>query len=71
MRRPLLLALLALVGIALVPLAVAGASPSPGSDPATVTATGVAFIPPPSDPVSVYAVQVMGPIDSSDPRQRA
>jgi hypothetical protein len=68
MRRPLVLALLALLGISLVPLAVAGASPSPGSDPATVTATGVAFIPPPADPVSVYAVQVMGPIDASDPK---
>src|SRR5205809_5914753 len=64
MHRPLLLALLALLGVSLVPLAVAGASPSPGSDPATVTATGVAFIPPPADPVSVSAVQVMGPFDS-------
>lgn len=68
MRRPLLLALLALLGISLVPIVVAGASPSPGSEPATVTATGVAFIPPPADPISVYAVQVMGPIDSSDPK---
>src|SRR5438046_9801511 len=68
MRRPLVLALLALVGISLVPLAVAGANPSPGSEPAIVTASGVAFIPPPADPISVYAVQVMGPIDSSDPK---
>jgi hypothetical protein len=68
MRRRVLLALLALLGITLVPLAVAGASPSPGSDPATVTASGLAFIPPPADPVSVYAVQVMGPIDASDPK---
>jgi len=68
MRRPLLLALLALLGISVVPFAVAGASPSPGSEPATVTATGLAFIPPPADPLSVYAVQVMGPIDASDPK---
>jgi hypothetical protein len=68
MRGRLLVALLALLGITLVPLAVAGASPSPGSDPATVTASGFAFIPPPADPISVYAVQVMGPIDSSDPK---
>jgi hypothetical protein len=66
MRRPLLLALVVLLGVAVVPVAVAGASPSPGSEPATVTATGVAFIPPPADPLSVYAVQVMGPIDASD-----
>jgi hypothetical protein len=68
MRRHLLLALLALLSITLVPLAVAGASPSPVSDPATVTASGLAFIAPPADPVSVYAVQVMGPIDASDPK---
>jgi hypothetical protein len=68
MRRPLLLACLALVGISLIPLAVAGASPSPGSEPATVTTTGLAFIPPPADPLSVYAVQVMGLIDASDPK---
>jgi len=68
MRRPLLLACLALVGISLIPLAVAGASPMPGSEPATVTATGLAFIPPPADPLSVYAVQVMGLIDASDPK---
>ena len=68
MRRPLLLACLALLGIALIPLAVAGASPLPASEPATVTATGVAIIPPPADPLSVYAVQVMGPIDASDPK---
>jgi hypothetical protein len=68
MRRLVLLALLALLGISLVPLAVAGASSSPGSEPATVTATGFALIPPPPDPVSVYAVQVMGPIDASDPK---
>src|SRR5438046_9493323 len=68
MRRPLLLACLALVGVSLIPLAVAGASPMPGSEPATVTATGLAFIPPPADPLSVYAVQVMGLIDASDPK---
>src|SRR5438046_8770554 len=68
MRRPLLLACLALVGVSLIPLAVAGASPMPGSEPAPVPATGLAFIPPPADPLSVYAVQVMGLIDASDPK---
>jgi len=68
MRRSLLLALVALLGISLVLLAVAGASPAPISEPASVTASGLAFIPPPPDPVSVYAVQVMGPIEASDPK---
>lgn len=43
-------------------------TPAPTRSPtaATVTATGVAIIPSPDDPVSVYAVQLMGPIDPKD-----
>ena len=67
MRRPLLIALAALFGLALTPLAFAAAAP-PSAPPAligtpTVTATGVAVIPPPDEPVSVVTVQLQGPID--------
>ena len=66
MRRSLLIAVAALSGVALFSFAVMAAPPNaqaPAVGSGTVTASGIALIPPSDEPISVVTVQLQGAID--------